>query len=477
MTWPKLDEAAYCGPAGKIVRALAPETEADPTVLLVELLTMFGNAVGPSPYVLVGADKHAARLNVAVVGQSSRARKGHAFNLARWVLEMAAPEWLCRIHGGFGSGEAVVESVGDAADDNQGASDKRLLVREGEFARILQVASRDGATLSEIQRDAWDGGVLAVRTRKSTVTATGSHISVIADITAEELHSKLANVDAFNGFANRYCWWLARRSKKLPSGGIIDEDDLRAWSEPVAEAIRAARTRTRTTRAPEAERAWEILYDLIDDEACGILGAVTARAEAQILRLSLFYALLDQSEQIGLLHLLAATAVWDYSAASARHIFGPYRSGDPDTDKLLEALRDAGDEGLDGTEQHAVFSGHRSAHRLLEIRRKLEEASLITTTQQTTDGRPRVRSFVLLEDDEGANQAKKANQAALLPQLRDHLALDSLVSSPSSLPSQAAEWSPDTERHTRIAMARAEDSRNRMAERERARAAAAEEAT
>ncbi len=60
--WPEMAKAAYHGLAGRVVDALAPETEADPAALLVTLLTMFGAAVGPGPHAKVGAVEHPARL-------------------------------------------------------------------------------------------------------------------------------------------------------------------------------------------------------------------------------------------------------------------------------------------------------------------------------------------------------------------------------------------------------------------------------
>ena len=87
---------------GATVDALAPETEADPTVLLVELLAGFGNAVGAGPHVRVGGDLHTARIFAAIVGKTARARKGTAWSLARWVLTEAEPDWGERIFGGLG---------------------------------------------------------------------------------------------------------------------------------------------------------------------------------------------------------------------------------------------------------------------------------------------------------------------------------------------------------------------------------------
>jgi hypothetical protein len=52
-----------------------------------------------------------------------------------------------------------------------------------------------------------------------------------------------------------------------------------------------------------------------------LLGAVK-RAEAQVMRLGLVYAVLDRSPWIRYEHLRAALAIWDYVRASAKHVFG-----------------------------------------------------------------------------------------------------------------------------------------------------------
>ena len=59
----------------------------------------------------------------------------------------------------------------------------------------------------------------------------------------------------------------------------------------------------------------------------------------------MIYAILDGQTEIGVAHLNAALAVWDYCQASAKHIFGE-ASGDPLVDDILEALTRAGADGL-----------------------------------------------------------------------------------------------------------------------------------
>jgi hypothetical protein len=48
--WPVIDPAAYYGPLGDIAEDIEPETEADPTGVLLQLLMMFGCSIGRRPF-------------------------------------------------------------------------------------------------------------------------------------------------------------------------------------------------------------------------------------------------------------------------------------------------------------------------------------------------------------------------------------------------------------------------------------------
>ena len=48
--WPTLAQEAYHGLPGNIVRTIEPHTEADPVAVLMNLLSMFGNAIGMGAY-------------------------------------------------------------------------------------------------------------------------------------------------------------------------------------------------------------------------------------------------------------------------------------------------------------------------------------------------------------------------------------------------------------------------------------------
>ena len=75
------------------------------------------------------------------------------------------------------------------------------------------------------------------------------------------------------------------------------------------------------SRSPAARDLWYQLYPILTADRPGLWGKVTSRGEAQTLRLSMIYAVLDGSTTIEVPHLRAGLAVWQYAEASARLIF------------------------------------------------------------------------------------------------------------------------------------------------------------
>jgi hypothetical protein len=134
---PSIDERAYHGLAGHVVRMIEPHSEADPVAILIQQLAYAGNAIGPGPYYQVEGDRHPANLYAVLVGDSSKSRKGTSAGRVRSITRYADPVWTdTRIKSGLSTGEGLIDQVrdGDGADD-PGAPDKRLLVAEPEFAQ------------------------------------------------------------------------------------------------------------------------------------------------------------------------------------------------------------------------------------------------------------------------------------------------------------------------------------------------------
>ena len=397
--WPTLDPAALHGLAGEVVAAIGPHTEADEVALLLDFLTCFGNAAGVRPHAIADGSRHPARLFTVLVGESAKARKGTSRANIRPLFEAADPTWSDkRVMGGLSTGEGLIATVSDPPPPTEDGPppdpvDKRLLVVESEFSRPLAVAKRDGSTLSPILRDAWDTGRLRVMTRKDPLSATGAHISVLAHITLEELRAKLTATDQSNGFANRHLFACVARSKRLPDGGNLDPVALHELGDGVKAALTRARNIDKVTRTPAAGELWRRLYDVMaEDDPGGLVGSITARAEAQTLRLSVAYAIIDGSDLIDVQHLEAAWAVWSYCRDSAAYIFGD-SIGDEVADKLLAAVRASGSDGLDGTQQRDLFGRHVGADRLKAARQLLAENRLARTVTEDTGGRPRIRTI------------------------------------------------------------------------------------
>jgi hypothetical protein len=326
-----LGDDSYYGIAGEIIKRIEPHTESDNASLLLSLLVGVGVCVGRKSYFIVEGTKHHANLYAVLVGRSSRARKGTSLAWINGLLDYADDTFKQRRLSGLSSGEGLIHAVRDAELEKQdgkfvainGVSDKRAFVVESEFARTLNVAKREGNTLSAILRDSWDTGTLSVLTRGKPLHASDAHVGIVAHITCEELRKTLAWADLYNGFANRFLWANVERSKHLPDGGgDVVLDDLR---QRLKEAIDKAKTIDRMRRSPACSELWRQVYAMLVAEktadGCSTWDAVTSRAEAQTLRLSMLYALLDGSDTIDVPHLRAALAVWRYCDFSARRLF------------------------------------------------------------------------------------------------------------------------------------------------------------
>ncbi len=268
-------------------------------------------------------------------------------------------------------------------------TDRRLFVPEPEFAKVLGVTKREGNTLSPTLRAAWDHGDLRTLTKASPLRADGAHITVLGHITRDELLRRLDDTEIANGLVNRFLIVSARRSQLLPEGGNLDDSELAALAGEIRPRLEAARKVGRIRRTPEAVERWaEIYAEIAESDGGGLVGAVTARAEAQTLRLQVLYALLAGERLIGVDHLEAAYAAWRYCDASARYVFGE-ATGDPVADRIRTALIDAGPLGLDGTDLRDLFQKHESGKRLQAAVGLLQGRGLVAVEQQETGGRPR----------------------------------------------------------------------------------------
>ena len=412
--YPTLAEEALCSAAGDFVRAVEPNSEADKAALLLSFLSVFGNYVDRSCFAQVGRDKHYTNLFIVLVGDTSRARKGMSFNYVRELFKYVDETYtLENIKSGLSSGEGLAYHVRDdikryntKTSDYEvidaGVTDKRLLAYESEFASVLKSASRDGNILSSTLRQAWESGNLRTLTKNNPVKATNAHISVLAHVTKEELLKYLNETETANGFANRFLWACVKRSKLLPLGGDVDEDELRAIANRVRQAAVYAKKLTennmsRLEFSKAAQAAWEsVYYELEAEKQASLIDAITQRLSPYARRLSIIYALLDMSSTVELEHLQAALAVIEYCEQSARYIFSEL-SGDAVADKIFQALA-ASESGLTRTEIYSdILQRHIKKERIDIALASLAAKGLIYSEKLETDGRSIERFKMKLE--------------------------------------------------------------------------------
>jgi hypothetical protein len=414
--WPDpLAGEAFYGIAGKIVQAIEPHSEADPAALLVQFLAGFGNMIGRRAHFTVEGDLHSAKLFVCLVGDTSKGRKGASWGQVRRVLRSVDPNWADkRVLSGLSSGEGLIWAVRDPifkqepirdkkkivgyqnVQSDPGVEDKRLLILESELGSVLRMMRRESNVLSAIVRDAWDKGDLRTLTKNNPAVATDCHISIIGHITRSELRRFLTETDMANGFANRFLWICARRSKCLPEGSELHQVNFAKHFQSLKKAVKFAQTASKLQRDVEARGIWAKVYPTLSAGSPGLLGAATSRAEAQVMRLAMIYALLDCSSEIRAEHLNAALAIWKYAEHSARHIFGS-AMGDPTADEILRALRRADSTGMTRTEIREHFGRNLASE---EIGRSLGELSSASLARSETavgedGGRPVERWFVM----------------------------------------------------------------------------------
>jgi hypothetical protein len=220
--------------------------------------------------------------------------------------------------------------------------------------------------------------------RRALLRATAPHLSIIGHITEYELRATLDHTAMANGFANRFMFCCVRRAQFLPFGGSLDQEEINALGRKLGDAHKRTFGVERVQMDPAARDLWAAEYRALSEGLPGMLGAVTARAEAQTVRLAMLYALLDGVGELP--HLQAGLALWRYCEASARRIFGD-SVGDPMADDILRALR-VQKGGLTRTEINGLFGRNAPAGRIGSALGLLLKLGKVSCTRKSSGSRP-----------------------------------------------------------------------------------------
>jgi DNA replicative helicase MCM subunit Mcm2 (Cdc46/Mcm family) len=158
------------------------------------------------------------------------------------------------------------------------------------------------------------------------------------------------------------------------------------------EALTVARTIVRVQMTEETRARWNIEYPALVKSGTNLTDHITARAEAQVVRLALVYALLDQAPAIEITHLEAALALWRFCQASTRYVFGDL-TGDSTGDAILKALRAVRPDGLAKQDIFALFGRNLAAAKIDAALGRLQIKGKTVSRMLPTGGAGRPRQM------------------------------------------------------------------------------------
>lgn len=399
--WPApLAPEAMPGLIKTFIDTATENSEADPAAILATLLVRFSISCGNAAFFHVGDNKHYARLNAAIVGETAIGRKGTSAGPVNSVFELIQD--ACRTSPGpLSTGEGITYAVRDEVQewkiDNKtksgemvvtdpGIEDKRLAVIEEEFASALQATKRDGNTLSAIVRTLFDSGNCEPLTKSNRIKCTGAHVGIVAHITLFELQKLLSANERLNGFGNRFLWICSKRPKLVAFPEPMPEQFKKDMAAHIERAISHAREGGEYTLSGKAKELWGDLYPDLAEGRQGIAGAMIGRAAPYVLRLAFTYCLFRSGAEIDVVDLEAALAFWRYADQSAGFIFGGTVAPDRDKQKILMCI---GNAQKSKTEiRIEAFSNHITAEKLGKLLANLEDNQVISSEMVQSSGPP-----------------------------------------------------------------------------------------
>lgn len=244
---PELDRRALFGVLGYMVDAACANSEAVPSTVAIHILARFAATIGRTAYIQIGDQRRHLRMNALIVGPTAKGRKGTSAEMPNELFRLAESQmlgcWPLHKLTALATGEGLIHQVRDPvyADDGKeldpGVKDKRLLCDASEFAGVLAQARREGATISTVLRDAFDGVTLTTPTKTSFCQASETHICVIGSVPETEIVKTLTSTDITNGLANRFPMFYSVRTKIVPMPTATDPGLMEQFASHLSWAI------------------------------------------------------------------------------------------------------------------------------------------------------------------------------------------------------------------------------------------------
>ncbi len=385
-------EASY-GLAGRLALEVSPINGISKEAVLFQFLICLSTLCAQKFYYSIGGKKIHAADYLVLVGTTGSSKKGTSFSDVKWFFDQYYPEFTSsKLKTGVNSGEGLINCIRNKvvgtdidkrtgkeieAIKDEGALSKIVLFLETEFSRLLKAGKRDGSTVTEIYRNAWDGVPLEINTSQRSIRSTDYCVSLIAHITPKELKSLVSDIDSSNGYLNRFMFCFITGGVPKPFPESFDRIEFTFTKELVAlfnfiNAIESAEI----VLADNAKELYLEIYNEFYYRPEDKITELLSRNTQHLLKMAMLYAIIDQSQEIKIGHLKASKALIDYSSASIQELFGKDSITKKEA-KVLRFLSSQNGTAPRGKIQSDCFRNNSSKEELDSIQDSLIDKKLI----------------------------------------------------------------------------------------------------
>ncbi len=399
--WPRMPEAAFYGLAAMLTQIIGEENcEADWGALLVTVLTSAAACFGAECTLRLRSNDYPARLYTALIS-TSPAHQGAAFRSVREVFMAAQNSSRARRkfaaatlgYEQLVTGDDFIKMILDIAHEDDGEPTGPVLLEDKASPHRLIAIRQFGPTLNNIRRsnsplgpmlsEAWYSAEFNLIDRSRTRIPARAHVCLLGQVPLDVLRTMRQDDPGFNATCSQFLWTLMRPREAVWSPESTDREKLTGLTGRVASTIGYARKQKRVHLSAESEEMWRReLYPQLAQEPPGVVGTICSLGSEMVLRLSLVYALLDESALVLPAHLRAADAVWRYCRASVRYIFG--QTARATLDKRIRNALSSGPKTQ--SELHRHFGNNFAIEVLVAALSELQARGLVEWS--TTGGGP-----------------------------------------------------------------------------------------
>jgi hypothetical protein len=405
-----------------VIKALAGRicgaTEVDPPAFVFQLLTEIGVMVGRRVYVNCGGAPHYMNLFTQIVGHSGLASKGTSRHAEKAIIRGLQSfgdkyEWDERNYlSGIVSGAGLIHEVRDKKTEKKdedaeekvidaGVTDKRKLIVETEFSRMMKATAKPDDPLREVMQQLWDGDdVVSTRAKTMGEVGTQPHAGLIGHITPNLLTVRLPDEEIWSGSANRYLYVFSRSLRNIPDPPRLTPQWI---GEKLLSALKAALDNTLRHPDPsnnpdaaditpleitfddDAAALWRAEYPALRRRLPTKFGELTGRAAPHVRVLAALCAICEGRRRVTTRNLQAGLALWKYSEDTIRYYFH-ISVADMLPESMLAEIREAGEAGVSLTKLSEL--ARRNEKERDKAIKMLTEAGLIEQAEIATTGRP-----------------------------------------------------------------------------------------